>query len=216
MSEGVLEITARSLLISGSATILATSWSLPASILLSERERAPRIVIPIVESIVGMPTVLVGLLLYMALSSSGPLGYLNLLYTPYAIILGQAILVTPLLISVLYRVLREATRVYGELAESLGADAWQRRATVLSQSLSGLMGAIVMSFSRAIGELGVALMVGGNISGYTRVMTTAIALEVSKGNFELAASLGMILLSISALVSIALRLLGATRLGDNP
>ncbi|MCE4613247.1 MAG: ABC transporter permease [Desulfurococcales archaeon] len=211
MSETVIEIAARSVLISGAATLLASTWSLPAAIVLAERRTLPRIVLPVLESMVGMPTVLVGLLLYLTFSSSGPLGFLGLLYTPQAIIIGQSILVTPLMISVSYRVLSAASRTYGELAETLGATLWERRVLVFYQSAAGLVGAVVMSFSRAVGELGVALMVGGNISGYTRVMTTAIALEVSKGNYEIAVSLGLILLAISSSISVIIRLLGITR-----
>ena len=216
MSETIVEIAARSIIVSGAATLLSSTWSLPASIMLAERRDLSRIALPVLESMVGIPTVLVGLLLYLLLSSSGPLGFLGLLYTPQAIIIGQSILVTPLMISISYRVLSMASKTYGELAETLGATVWQKRILVISQSAPGLIGAIIMSFSRAIGELGIALMVGGNISGYTRVMTTAIALEVSKGNYELAVSLGLILLAISSTISVMTRMLGIARVDNSP
>lgn len=145
--------------------------------------------------------------MYMLLSSEGPLGFLRLLYTPYAVVLGQALLITPLLVSVSFRVLVQAHETFGELAVSLGATERQAMFLVVRESVPGLLAAIVMAFSRALGELGVALMVGGNIKGYTRVLTTAIALEVSRGEFELALALGGILVTALLATSLALRIL---------
>ena len=206
-----LEVVVRSLVVSGSATLLAASWSVPLAYLLV-KSKASRVVIPLLEGLVGVPTVLIGLLLYMTLSSKGPLGPLRLLYTPQAISIGQSILITPLITSVSYRVLTQSWSRYGELALSLGADEVEAMRLVLSESLPGLLGAVIMGFSRALGELGVALMVGGNIKGYTRVMTTAIALEVSKGEFGLAVWLGAFLVGIIAFISLSLRFLG---IGDD-
>lgn len=200
----VAEVALRSLYISGTATLLATAWSIPLAYLMASRPRLRALASPL-EALVGVPTVLVGLLLYMLLSKRGPLGVLGLLYTPYAIIVGEAILITPLVTSVAYRVLREAVEKYGELALSLGASESQAMATALSQGAPGLVAAVIMGFSRAIGELGVALMVGGNIKGYTRTLTTAIALEVAKGEFEEAVAMGLVLVAIVVAVSIAVR-----------
>ena len=200
----VAEVALRSLYISGTATLLATAWSIPLAYLMASRPRLRVLASPL-EALVGVPTVLVGLLLYMLLSKRGPLGVLGLLYTPYAIIVGEAILITPLVTSVAYRVLREAVEKYGELALSLGASESQAMATALSQGAPGLVAAVIMGFSRAIGELGVALMVGGNIKGYTRTLTTAIALEVAKGEFEEAVAMGLVLVAIVVAVSIAVR-----------
>jgi tungstate transport system permease protein len=165
-----------------------------------------RLLVPVFEALVGVPTVVIGLLMYMLLSRTGPLGMLNLLYTPQAIVVGQSILITPLVVSTAYRVVRRSLETYGELALSLGASRSQAAAIVLSQATPGLIASIVMGFSRAIGELGVAFMVGGNIAGYTRTLTTAIALGVSMGEYELALSLGGILVSITLAVSVLLRL----------
>jgi len=203
----VLEITLRSLMVSGTATLLAATWSIPAAYRLSGSPRASRIVMPVLEALVGLPTVLVGLVLYGLLSKNGPLGFLDLLYTPLAISLGEAILITPLLTSVSYRVLRKARETYGELALSLGATPARAMQLALSQALPGLVAAGVMAFSRAVGELGVALLVGGNIRGETRVLTTAIALEVSKGSYETALYLGAVLLVLTLGVSTAARFL---------
>ena len=203
----ILDTTIRSLWISGSATIISSLWSILLAYKLSRSRGASRYIIPFFEALIGIPTVLIGLLLYMILSSRGPLGLFRLLYTPYAIILGQAILITPLITSICYRVLSSSWSTYGELAYTLGASKEQIMAIVLRESIPGIIAASVMGFSRAIGELGIALMVGGNIRGFTRVLTTAIALEVSKGEFEIAVVLGTILVVLVVVISFSLRIL---------
>jgi tungstate transport system permease protein len=194
--------------VSGTATLLASVWSLPTSYVLTLKRRVG-IVEAVIESLVGIPTVLLGLLLYILLSSSGPLAPLGikLLYTPQAIILGESILVTPLMISTSYRVLKNSVVMYGELALSLGASKTQVMTLIVKESLPGVVASIIMSFSRALGELGIAMMVGGNISGYTRVMTTAIALGVARGEFEEAIALGLVLMAIMVVISVTLKLI---------
>ncbi len=201
-----LSIAARSVYIAGTATLLAFTWSFPLAYTMSLGRRA-RLLATVLESLVGFPTVLVGLLVYMLFSRSGPLGFLGLLYTPYAVIIGEALLVTPLMTGILYRVLETTARRYWEVAVSLGASEGQALATALREAFPAVIATVVMGFSRAIGELGVALLVGGNIKGYTRTLTTAIALEVSKGEFEDALALGAILLVIVVSLSVAARLL---------
>lgn len=201
----------RSVYISGTATLLASVWSIPAAYAMLIKCRKA-LVEAIVESLVGVPTVLLGLLLYFLLSSSGPLGFLDLLYTPAAIVIGESILVTPLIISMCYRSLRDTVGLYYELALSLGASRYQRLKLVLRQFAQHIAASMIMGFARAIGELGIAAMVGGNIRGYTRVMTTAIALEVAKGNFEEAAALGLTLLLIVLSVSTVAKLLTRGRI----
>jgi len=203
----IVDITLRSIWISGSATLLASSWSILFAYYLSKNPSVAKFIVSVLEGLVGIPTVLIGLLLYMLLSSRGPLGMLRLLYTPYSIIIGQAILVTPLITSICYRVLSRSWSDYGELALTLGASEKQAIHLVLRESLPGIIAAIVMGFSRASGELGIALMVGGNIRGYTRVLTTAIALEVSRGEFETALVLGSVLVVIVVTISLSLRVL---------
>jgi tungstate transport system permease protein len=194
--------------VSGTATLLASVWSLPTSYVLTLKRRVG-VVEAVIESLVGIPTVLLGLLLYILLSSSGPLAPLGikLLYTPQAIILGESILVTPLMISTSYRVLKNSVVMYSELALSLGASKTQVMTLVIKESLPGVVASIIMSFSRALGELGIAMMVGGNISGYTRVMTTAIALGVVRGEFEEAIALGLVLMAIMVVISVTLKLI---------
>ena len=211
MSE-ILEITIRSIVISSTAVLTSLAWSIPLSLkMISSDSRITKIFISIANALVGFPTVLVGLLVYTILSRSGPLGFLGILYTPLAIIIGEAILVTPLILSLLYETLNKARQTYWELAISLGADDIQAYYIMLRETIPDIIITALLAFSRAIGELGVALIVGGNIRGYTRVFTTAIALEISKGDFETALSLGLILFTIVSSITIISRLLGARR-----
>ncbi len=209
--EDLLHITIRSLTISGFATLLAATWSIPLAYFAAVRPRV-RVLAEAAEGLVGVPTVLIGLIVYMLFSRRGPLGFLGLLYTPTAIVIGEAVLVTPLLVAVGYRVLRDAVQRYGELALSLGASEREAMKLSLVEAAPGLVAALVMGFSRAVGELGVALLVGGNIKGYTRTLTTAIALKVSMGEYEAAVRLGLVLVAV--MVSVALLLRAVRRLGE--
>lgn len=207
ISSEVYDIALRSIWVSGSATIIASLWSILLAYYTTKSSFLSKYLIPFFEALIGVPTVLIGLILYMLLSSSGPLGILGLLYTPYAIIIGEAVLITPLITSVCYRVFIKTWSTYGELALTLGASEKQMIAIVLREAFPGVISALVMGFSRAIGELGIALMVGGNIRGYTRVLTTAITLEVSRGEFEVAIILGLLLVFIVVATSFGLRML---------
>ncbi len=205
----VIEITLRSLFVSGGATVLASIWSIPLGIILSiSTSKASRIALSIANMMVGIPTVLIGLLLYMILSKSGPLGFLNLLYTPMAMMIGQAVLITPLVISFIYEVVSGEARELIEMLKIYGASKMQMVETIANEARDRVIGTAIIGFQRAIGELGIALMLGGNIKGLTRVFTTAIALEVQKGEFELAIQLGIILLVIDLLLITIIRLKG--------
>jgi len=208
----VVEIAFRSLAVSGLATLMASIWSIPlAAVLTHSKSRFCRTVLDVLNAMIGVPTVLIGLLLYLLLSRTGPLGIFNLLYTPLAISFGQAILITPLLISLAAEHLGRVRESVSELALSLGATRVQMTTTVIREAGPQLVSTALVAFNRAIGELGVALMVGGDIRRFTRVMTTAIALEVEKGEFELALALGGILLFITILVTVAVRAFGRVR-----
>ncbi|RLE88295.1 MAG: ABC transporter substrate-binding protein [Thermoprotei archaeon] len=201
-------IALRSLLISSTATLLALVWSIPFTAkLISIRHRSKDIIIGIFNTLIGLPTVLVGLVLYLLFSYSGPLGFLELLYTPYTIIIGESILITPLVISLLYEVFSRAYNEYWELALTLGADKLQAYKLIIREVISDIFVVSLISFSRAIGELGVALIVGGNIKGYTRVFTTAIALEIEKGEFETAIILGLLLFIVVLSVILTARII---------
>jgi len=205
----VVPIVLRSVLVSGLATLMASLWSIPIAVLLAvSKSRLAQIVLDLFNSLVSLPTVVLGLCLYMILSRSGPLGFLSLLYTPLAISIGQAVLITPLIVSVLANSLSKIKDSVLETAFALGATRSQAYLTLLYEGLPLVTRSILVGFNRAIGELGVALMLGGNIKGYTRVMTTAIALEVVKGNFEEAISLGLFFIVIIAVLTTAIRIIG--------
>jgi tungstate transport system permease protein len=205
----LLEITIRSISISGLATLLSALWSIPVAILLSiSQSKMARLLTTIFNALVGIPTVVIGLVLYLLLSRSGPLGIVNMLYTPYAIIFGQAILITPLLISFGIEVIGVRTRDLIEMSLTFGASKRQVFTTIFEESSSRILAISILGFQRAVGELGVALMLGGNIKGLTRVFTTAIALEIQRGEFELAIYLGLILITVDFIIILILRLLG--------
>ena len=205
----VVPIVLRSVLVSGLATLMASLWSIPIAVLLAvSKSRLAQIVLDLFNSLVSLPTVVLGLCLYMILSRSGPLGFLSLLYTPLAISIGQAVLITPLIVSVLANSLSKIRDGVLETAFALGATRSQAYLTLLYEGLPLVTRSILVGFNRALGELGVALMLGGNIKGYTRVMTTAIALEVVKGNFEEAISLGLFFIVIIAVLTTAIRIIG--------
>lgn len=193
----IFEIVARTIVISGAATLLAALWGLPAGIFLGmKRFRGQSIVKGFFNAMLGMPTVSLGLILYLVLSRAGPLGFLHLLYTPLAITLGQAVLITPITVSFVTNTIASVDPEIRDLAKTLGASETQASIAVLTESISGVFLAIIASFNRAIAELGVALMLGGNIRGITRVLTTSIALETTRGELVLGITLTIILLSI--------------------
>ena len=152
--------------------------------------------------LLGLPTVTLGLVLYLVFSRSGPLGFLQLLYTPTAIVIGQALLITPVIVSFVTNTLEAVDPEIRSLALTLGASEARASLTVLNESLSGVLLAVTASFNRAIAELGVALMLGGNIRGATRVLTTTIALETNRGQIALGIALAVVLLCIVGVVNI--------------
>jgi len=202
----VADITIRTLTISGTATLLAITWSLPLAYRLAVK--GPKPIAHALESLVGTPTVLIGLILYLLFSRHGPLGNLALLYTPTAIVIGESILVTPLLVGTLHRIIEGIHATYGETVLALGATPRQAMHTVLEEATPAILGSSIMAFSRAAGELGIALLVGGNLEGRTRVLTTAIALDVSMGEFGDAVLLGSILLLLLLISSLLPDILG--------
>jgi len=193
----LVEITLRSILVSCSATLLCLLWSMPIAVALSLRRFHGRILIKgMFHALLGVPTVAFGLVLFLLLSKSGPLGFLRILYTPTAMILGQAVLITPIAVSLIVSAIEAIDPEIRNLAKTLGASELEAALAVLKESTSGVGLAVIASFNRAIAELGVALMVGGNIGGYTSVLTTTIAMETNKGELELSIALTIILLLI--------------------
>jgi len=170
--------------------------------------------IAVLNAFMGLPPVVVGLVLYVLLSRSGPWGFLGLLFSPTAMILAQMVLVIPIVAAISRQVLEDLWSEYAELLRSLCATVTQSVATLLWDARYSLITGILAGFGRAISEVGAILIVGGNIAYVTRTMTTAIALETSKGNLALAMGLGIILLGISLLASLAaqgVRYLGLRR-----
>jgi len=163
-------------------------------------------------SLTSVPTVVIGLLLYLLLSSSGPLGSLSLLYTPAAVVIGQAVLVTPLIISLVMEAIARVSPAITDLALTLGASRKHLMGLLRREASPSIVSAVLLAFCRAVGELGVALMLGGNIPGWTRVMSTAIALELERGEVGLCLQLaGLLLAIVLPLVFIARRLEGRRR-----
>jgi len=204
----VIEITTRSVLVSGSATLLSVLWAVPIATALGLYRFKGRFVLKgMFNALLGVPTVTLGLILYLFLSKSGPLGFMGILYDPAGIILGQAILVTPIVVSFIASAIESVDPEIKDLAKTLGASEFEASMAVLKESLSGVVLAITASFNRAIAELGVALMVGGNISGRTSVLTTTITLETNKGNIALGIALAIILLLIVSTLSLSINLI---------
>ncbi|MGB9023114.1 MAG: ABC transporter permease [Candidatus Bathyarchaeia archaeon] len=203
----VFTITALSLYISISATLLSCVWSIPISATLALRNfPGKRTMKGLFNAFIGIPTVALGLYLYLLLSRSGPLGYFGFLYTPYGIIIGQCVLVTPIIVSFTTSALESVDPDLRTLAKTLGASGMQIDAVVLREAFWGVVLAIIAAFNRAFAELGVAMMLGGNIRNLTRVLTTAIALETARGEIALSIALSFILLGIVMSLSIAINL----------
>ena len=195
-------IVYRSLLFSGIAIILATLWGTPIAMVLSLKDfRGKNLVKALFNSLIGIPTVVLGLVLYLIFSKGGPLGPLDLLYTPGAIILGEAILVTPILVSITTSAIEAVDPEIMSLAKTLGANESQASIAVLKEAVNGVLLSNIASFNRAIAELGVALMVGGNIAGLTDVLTTAVSRYTARGELDLAIALGIILMVIVFMIN---------------
>ena len=187
--------------------MLSCVWSIPISTFLALRNvPAKRTIEGIFAALIGIPTVALGLSLYLLLSRTGPLGYFQLMYTPYAIILGQCILVTPIVVSFTTSALESVDPDVRMLARTLGASGFQTDALVLREARWGVVLAVIAAFNRAFAELGVAMMLGGNIRNVTRVLTTAIALQTAMGDIPLSIALSIILLSIVMTLSIIVSL----------
>ncbi len=203
-----MEITLRSLAVSWLATLLAALWSIPLGVLIGLGRFRGRIVLRgVFNSLMGVPAVTLGLLLYLMISKSGPLGFMNLLYTPSALILGQAALVTPIIVSFVAQSIESVGPQVRRLALTLGSTEIGAALTVLNESLEGVLLSVTAGFNRAIAELGVALMIGGNIRGVTRVLTTYIAQKTGRGEIALGIAFAVILVAIVAVVNLTMNLI---------
>jgi len=198
----LLQIVFLSLRVSVIAIVIATLIGVPLGAFLGlKSEKKTRLFNKIIFTFMGMPPVVGGLIIYLLLSRQGPLGVLGLLYTPSAMIIAQVLLATPIITGLTLVGIRAKGTEIVETARSLGADSALATWTVVKESRLAILGAVITGFSRIIAEVGAVMIVGGNIAGRTRVMTTAIVLETRRGNFELAIGLGIILLILAFVIN---------------
>ena len=207
----LFEITLRSLYVTLTALVIACLIALPlASLLAVKRFRWRRTVIGILNALMGLPPVVVGLIVYVLLSRSGPFGVFGLLFTPTAMIIAQVIIIVPLVASIAHQSLRELWTDYHDLLISLNVTQAQKMRTLLWDARRALLTAALAGFGRGIGEVGAIMIVGGNIDHATRVLTTAIALETGRGDFALALGVGLVLIALAVAVNLMIHGLSRT------
>lgn len=207
----LVEITLRSLRVTLTALLIASLIALPLGALLAVRRfRMRRATIAILNALMGLPPVVVGLIVYICLSRSGPFGVFGLLFTPTAMIIAQVIIIVPLIASIAHQALRELWSDYHDLLISMNTTHSQRMKALLWDGRRALLTAALAGFGRAIGEVGAIMVVGGNIDHHTRVLTTAIALETGKGEFALALALGFVLIGMAIAVNLVIHWLTQT------
>jgi len=210
----LLEIIALSLKVTLTAVTIATLLGFAVGgVLAVYRFPGRGAVAALLNALMGLPPVVAGLIVYLLLSNAGPLGVLQLLYTPGAMIIAQVILITPIVAALTRQTCEDLLEEYRDQLRSLGASSAEMVTTLLWDGRYRLITAVLAGFGRAIAEVGAVMIVGGNIDHVTRTMTTAIALETSKGNIALALALGMILLAIALIVNVAL--MGIKRLATH-
>ncbi|HWP17934.1 MAG TPA: ABC transporter permease [Burkholderiaceae bacterium] len=202
------QVVALSLLVSSCATLIAVPAGLVAGAWLAVTEfRGRRTVLVVLNTLLALPSVVVGLVVYLLLSRAGPLGSLGLLFTPGAMVIAQSLLVLPIVTALSRQMIEDQMRDHGEQLLSLGAGRLRCALLLLWDERMSLVTLALAAFGRAISEVGAVMIVGGNIDGVTRVMTTAIALETSKGDLPLALALGVVLLGVvlvlNALIALA-------------
>ena len=201
----VLNITFLSLRVSGTAVILASIVGLPTGTLLGLYNfKGKQIVTNLVNTMMGLPPVVVGLFVFLLLSRSGPLGPLGLLYTPLAMIIAQFILATPIVTGITMAAVSNVDRAVKETAISLGATESQLIWTILKETRTSILSGIIVAFGQVLSEVGAIMIVGGNIRWHTRALTTAIVLETRRGEFALSIALGLILISLAFIINMAL------------
>jgi tungstate transport system permease protein len=198
----LLGIVLLSLRVSLSASLIALAIGAPLGVLLAiTRFRGRQVLIVLANALLGLPPVVAGLVIYLLLSRSGPLGFAGLLFTPSAMIIAQVVLTIPIVISLVHRPASLLWAEYADLARTDGLSHLRSMALLISLGRASLLTAFLAAFGRAIAEVGAIIIVGGNIRGYTRTMTTTIALETSKGELSLALGLGLILVALSVTIS---------------
>ena len=204
----MVQIYLASLYVSAIPTLIASGAAIPLGTwLVFTRPRVAKVVESVFNGLIGMPTVVLGLLLYLLLSPGGPLGWLNMLYTLEAIVIGHTLLVFPLITAFVISALREVDWRKYEALLTMGLDEREARGVIVGEALPGIVAAVMAGFNRAIGELGIALMLGGDIRFRTRVLTTAIVHETQLGNWETAIALGTLLIITSIILTLLISFL---------
>lgn len=202
----LLIILGMTLRVTGGAMLLAMVLGLPVGVALGLAEQLPgkTVIMPLIYTGMGLPPVVVGLFVYLLLSNQGPLGGLDWLFTPTAMILAQTVIAWPLVVGLTGTAVSAVDPGVRLQIQSLGATRWQLAWTILAEAWSGILAAITTAFGSIISEVGAVMLVGGNIEGQTRVLTTAVVLETRKGNFALALALGIILLGLAFVANVVM------------
>ncbi len=204
----LIRITKLSIYISFTATLIASLIAIPTGGIIYYYEfRGKRTIINLIQTLYSIPTVIVGLFLFLLISKQGPFGFLKLLFTPTGMVIGQMLLILPILIGFTITALVGVSIQIRELAISMGANTYQTIITIIKEARYAIMSAVILGFGRAISEVGVSILIGGNIRGFTRTFTTAISLETSRGNLVLSIALGFILLSLALIINLLLNYL---------
>ena len=204
----VIEISLRSLYVSAAAILIAAVLCVPIGGIIHFHDfKGKRVLINVIQTFYSIPTVVVGLFVFLFISRAGPLGGLELLFTPAAIVIGQVILILPVLTGMTISALNGVDRAVKDTALSLGASGSQAIWTIIGEARFAVVGTLILGFGRAISEVGAAMMLGGNIRSYTRVLTTAISLETQRGDLLLSLALGIILIGIAMVISVIVNIL---------
>jgi tungstate transport system permease protein len=194
----VVAVVSVSIKVSGTSTLLASLMGVPLGFFIAfESFPGKRMVIICLNTLLSLPTVVIGLFVYALISRRGILGPLDLLYTQKAMVIGQVILILPIVATFTISAISRIDERYRKTAMTLGANRWQTAFVIFREARFGIIAAVIAAFGRVISEVGISMMLGGNARGFTRTMTTAMALEYDKGQFTLAVALGIILLGLS-------------------
>jgi tungstate transport system permease protein len=203
-SRELWDIIGLSLAVSLAATAVAAVLGLPLGVALAIwRFPGRRTLVVVTNALLGLPPAVVGLALYLALSHSGPFGELGLLFTPAAMIIAQAVLALPIVTALTHRAAEDLWAAFGDALMDLGASRWRALPVLIQMGRLNMLTAVLAGFGRTVSEVGAILVVGGNIAGYTRTMTTAIVLETSRGDLPLALGLGLVLIGLTMMISAA-------------
>jgi tungstate transport system permease protein len=208
LDPALIEIVLTSLRVSLASTVIASLIGAPLGFLIAiGRFPGKRAAVTLLNTLLALPTVVIGLMVYTVISRRGILGALGLLYTQKAMVIGQVILIVPIVATFTLSAVGRIDVRYRKTAMTLGANRLQTALVLLREARFGIVSAVVAAFGRVISEIGISMMLGGNARGFTRTMTTAMALEYDKGEFVLAIALGLILMAISLSVNVLLNLL---------